>query len=300
DPAACIPLWRNAPRRASAATPTAVPGPARLQGPMEQMRMGSPWAREVYNFARHRCCYIGSLVNREGLLQVTRHDLLHWWLAHSLLIPPPAATTLELKSLQQQAQLRQAHLRHRNFVLRPLERGLLQSLTGQPEAAAVKEQTADSIAAAIAEGEDRARQGILPQYLTHQPSQSIQTQPTIGRSRLQKHPSLLTQPEHVSRPRSSSVIHLVSEPAEILSSIRFGNRISTISSLASPVRSSNETPFIASAGISTTAPLPTLPRDFLTQYDSVETGIPRSWQNRFALTPLCSKSLSRRFLSCAG
>lgn len=73
--------------------------------------------------------------------------------------------------------------------------------------------------AAVAEGDDRARQGVLSQYLTYQPSQSIQSQSTIGRSCLQKHPRLLTQPEHVSRLRSGSVTYAVSTPAETLSSI---------------------------------------------------------------------------------
>lgn len=156
--------------------------------------------------------------NRLGR-QLACHELLHRRLAHPLLISPPAAATLQLKSLKQQAQLRQTHLRYRNLVLRPLEGSPLQSFTGEPEAAAVKQQTADPIAAPVAEGKDRARQGILPEYLTHQPSQSIQAQPAISRSRLQKHPGLLAQPEHVSRPLSSSVIHLVSAPAETLSSI---------------------------------------------------------------------------------
>lgn len=42
------------------------------------------------------------------------------------------------------------------------------------------------------QGEDRARQGVLPQYLTYQPSQRIQPQPAIDRSRLQKYEGLLT------------------------------------------------------------------------------------------------------------
>ena len=82
-----------------------------------------------------------------------------------LLAPVPTAAALQLKALEQQPQLRHAHLHHRLLALRPIERGALEALARHPKAAAVPVQTADAVVAPVAEHEEVPREDLC--VVTH-------------------------------------------------------------------------------------------------------------------------------------